>query len=225
MPVSESLAGGATISKDSQERATPAPRSVATPAPAKPASRAPLAAGLGVVVLVLGAVVAWQATRGPVTPTVLTSPTPDAAVNAPPNAAVVAAAEDAGPADAGVTVVAAETPKPARDAGTAKPARGDAPGVPTAAEQAMLDELQKLYDAQDYGSMLLRRGAVQKPSLSPAARLRGLKLLIRAACKRHEDRYLVPFIEELKPHASAATLATLRRECIADWPDAEPKWD
>jgi hypothetical protein len=240
VPVSASLAGGATISRDSKDRATPAPPKAPTPAPApaKP-SRAPWGLAAGAVVVLMGVVVAWRASQPLPVATVpdagasavVQPSTVDAGVQA--SAALDAGAEvqaasaavDAGPdaSDAG-TAVAVAVPDAGRPRGPAKAPKSDPTGTPTAAEQAQLDQLQKLYDAKQYAEVMGRRAMLTQLA-TPAARLEGLKLFTRVACLRHEDLYLTGFITELRRLASAATYARAKAECLAGWPDAAIKWE
>lgn len=240
MPVSESLAGGATISRDSNERATPAPRVRATggegpptPGPVRPRP-ALLAAALGAGLLLgLGGIGYFLLRAKPLPRPQAPDPivaadagaTPAALADAGGVAPVVASPLlDAGPAlemDAGL---AQRVPDAGRPLGV-KATRGDVAGEPSAAEQAMLDELERRFTAKEYQSVLLNRRKVEDPALSGPAKLRGLKLLVRAACKQKNDNVLPPFLSQLRPLASRATLAELKQECVAEWPDSAPKWE
>lgn len=217
VPVSASLAGAATISRD------------------RP-TRAPLVAGLGVLLLVAVAALAWRATA-----------VPDVSADA---GVAVTQAEDAGsavavaPADAGAAL--ADVLDAGGDAGTAlaglvgagvdtrdvgsvhqpvRMARSDPSGKPTAAEREYLDELQKLADARRYAELLARRSTMRSTLRSPASQFEALKLLTRTACVTHDDRVLRLFIVELRSLASSATFAKLRRECLETWPNAALMWE
>jgi serine/threonine-protein kinase len=223
VPVSASLAGAATISRDRPTRAT---------AP----SRAPRVAGLGVLLLVAVAALAWRATA-----------VPDVSADA---GVAVTQAEDAGsavavaPADAGAAL--ADVLDAGGDAGTAlaglvgagvdtrdvgsvhqpvRMARSDPSGKPTAAEREYLDELQKLADARRYAELLARRSTMRSTLRSPASQFEALKLLTRTACVTHDDHVLRLFIVELRSLASSATFAKLKRECLETWPDAALMWE
>jgi serine/threonine-protein kinase len=216
--VSDSMAGGATLSKD---RATPPP----PPPPQPPASRptrTPLSVGAAVV-LVVGAVVGWRIVRPQSLPAAVDGGTPTAAAVRDDGAQARALAP---PPDASAPhVFDASVATVDGGAIPARLAKTDPTGKPSEAEAAYLAGLQSLFDAQRYAEVVDRRVALRRELPSPAAYQRGLTLLIRAACIRRDDRVLTLFVGEFKAISSAATVARLRKECVATWPDAAPKWD
>lgn len=226
VPVSASLAGGATISRGALERATPAPHLSAPPsvsAPAPAPSRAPLFAGLGVVLVLAVAALAWRATTAhdvAADAGVALTPPVDAgrpAAVAPVDAgAEVADAGEAPAVDAGAAVDARKPPRVAR---------ADPSGSVTAAEREYLDNLEKLFAARRYDELMIRRSTMSSALRSAASRFEALTLLTRTACVTHDDRVLPLFISELRATASTATFKKLERECLEKWPDAALKWE
>ncbi|MEW6433516.1 MAG: serine/threonine-protein kinase [Myxococcota bacterium] len=234
VPVSASLAGGATVSHSSKERARPAPSPPTQSSPAPPAgsppSRRPLALGVTAVLVAVAAVAAWRS-AGPGPAPAPASGTVAGAVDAgaPAVPTVVAAAPDAGGADAGAEADAGEAVASAPDAGTPpttpRAARTDPSGTPSEAEAKYLAELERMFAAHEYQRLIELRGAMRSHLRSPAARLQSSLLLTRAACALHEDRVLPLFVEQLRESASPATFARARRDCLERWPASELRWE
>ncbi|MCC6332858.1 MAG: serine/threonine protein kinase [Myxococcales bacterium] len=229
-PVSDSMAGGATISRGSNERATPAPPQPSPPPAPQATSRVPALVGLLSLVLALSAVVGWTLLRPaadsaadagvfPALPSVdagaVTAASPEK-----PDAAVEGASLSPDAALAAAPPVADAGARPVRAT------RSDPSGPLSDAEKASLAGLQQLVAQKDLGAVLARRPALRREFPSAAGYHRALLLVARAACLQHDDRVLTPaFIEELASTSSPATFTRLKKECLAAWPDAAARWD